>query len=81
MQRNILYGSDSLMKDKIDYIIMLIGEFAKRNNMTQRQAYRYIAQFKGIELCDKHYGIMHTLPLDDNLDSLSLYCRKNGGSI
>ena len=70
-----------LMKDKIDYIVMLISAFAKRNNMTQQQAYRYISQFKGIELCDRHYGIMHTLPLNDNLDSLSAYCRKNGGMI
>lgn len=69
------------MKDKIDYIVMLIAEFAKRNKMTERQAYRYISQFKGLELCDRHYGIMHTLPLNDNLDSLSSYCRRNGGSI
>ena len=69
------------MKDKIDYIVMLIAEFAKRNNMTQQQAYNYISQFKGIDLCDRHYGIMHTLLLDDNLDSLSSYCRKNGGTI
>lgn len=69
------------MKDKIDYIVMLIAEFAKRNNMTQQQAYSYISKFKGIDLCDRHYGIMHTLSLDDNLDSLSSYCRKNGGTI
>ena len=69
------------MKDKIDYIVMLISEFAKRNNITQRQAYSYISRFKGFELCDRHYGIMHTLSLDDNVNSLSLYCRKNGGTI
>ena len=70
-----------LMKDKIDYIVMLIAEFAKRNQMTQQQAYCYLSQFKGLELCDKHYGIMHTLSLDDNLDSISAYCRKNGGAL
>ena len=69
------------MRDKIDYIVMLIAEFAKRNKMTLQQAYRYMSQFKGLELCDKHYGIMHTLPLDDNMDSLYSYCRKNGGTI
>ena len=69
------------MKDKIDYIVMLIAEFAKRHQMTQQQAYRYLSQFKGIELCDRHYGIMHTLPLEDNLDSLALYCHKNGGTL
>lgn len=69
------------MKDKIDYIVMLIAEFAKRNNMTQWQAYRYISQFKGFELCDRHYGIMHTLSLDDNMDSIASYCRKHGGTI
>lgn len=69
------------MKDKIDYIVMLIAEFAKRHQMTQQQAYRYLSQFKGIELCDRHYGIMHTLSLEDNLDSLALYCHKNGGTL
>lgn len=69
------------MKEKTDYLIMLIAAFARRHNLTQAEAYRYMSRFKGFDLCDRHYGIMHTLPLDDNLESIALFCRKNGGSL
>lgn len=67
--------------DKIEYIVMIIAEFAKRYQLTTKQAYRYIARYKGIELCEEHYGIMHTLSMDDNLHSLAVYCRRNGGQL
>lgn len=70
-----------MLKDKIDYLVMLIAEFAKRHGMSQSAAYHYIAQFKAFELCDRHYGIMHTLPLEDNLESITMYCRRNGGKL
>ena len=68
-----------MVSDKIDYIVMLITEFAKRYRLTTQQAYRYIARHKGIALCEEHYDIMHTLTIDDNLVSLAIYCRRNGG--
>ncbi|WP_455622665.1 DUF3791 domain-containing protein [Parabacteroides sp.] len=70
-----------MVTDKIDYIVMLIAEFAKRYHLTPQQAYRYIARYKGIEVCLEHYGIMHTLSLDDNLASLALFCQRNGGKL
>lgn len=70
-----------MMKDKIDYLVMLIAEFAKHHGLSQRAAYQYIAQFKALDLCERHYGIMHTLPLEDNLKSITQYCRKNGGQL
>lgn len=70
-----------MLKDKIDYLVMLIAEFAKQYGLSQRAAYQYIAQFKALELCDRHYGIMHTLSLEDNLKSIALYCRRNGGQL
>ena len=67
------------MKSKIEYLAMLIAEFAKRYHITSQEAFRYLRRYKGFELCDAHYGIMHTLSLDENLDSLYRYCKKNGG--
>lgn len=66
-------------KDKIEYMVMIVAEFAKRYRLTTKQAYRYIVRYKGFELCEEFYGIMHTLSIDDDLDSLATYCRKNGG--
>ena len=68
-----------MMKSKIEYLVMLIAEFAKRYHITSQEAFRYLRRYKGCELCDVHYGIMHTLSLDENLDSLYRYCKKNGG--
>ena len=68
-----------MMKSKIEYLVMLIAEFAKRYHITSQEAFRYLRRYKGFELCDVHYGIMHTLSLDENLDSLYRYCKKKGG--
>lgn len=68
-----------MMKSKIEYLVMLIAEFAKRYHITSQEAFRYLRRYKGFELCDVHYGIMHTLSLDENLDSLYRYCKKNRG--
>lgn len=70
-----------MARNKIEYIVMLITEFAKRYKMTSQEAYRYLTRYRGFELCDIHYGIMHTLSLNDNLDSLYKYCKKNGGTL
>lgn len=70
-----------MLKEKIDYLVMLIAEFAKRHGLSQRAAYQYIARYKALDLCDRHYGVMHTLPLEDNLASIEQYCRKNGGQL
>ena len=32
-------------------------------------------------LCEKHYGIMHTLSLEENLQTLQAYCQKKGGTL
>lgn len=68
-----------MVTDQIEFILMLITAFAKHYQLTKKQAYRYIARYKGIDLCMEHYGIMHTLSLEDNIESLAKYCRKNGG--
>ena len=63
-----------MLKSKIEYIVMLIAEFAKRYKITSQESFRYLRKYKGFDLCDVHYGIMHTLSLEENLDSLYSYC-------
>lgn len=69
------------MIDKIDYMVALIAEFAKRYQLTTMQAARYISRWGAIELCEKHYEIMHTLPWSDNVESIATYCRRQGGNL
>lgn len=69
------------MKDKVKYVVALIAEFAAHYQLTDAQAFRYLQRYHAIELCDKHYGIMHTLSFRDNIDSLTVYCKRMGGEI
>ncbi len=67
--------------DKIEYIVMLVAEFAAHNKLTESQAYRYLNQYGALALCDKHYGIMHTLSLNENIQTLQSYCQRKGGTL
>ena len=67
--------------DKIEYIILLVAAFASRSDMSESQAYRYLNQYGALALCDKHYGIMHTLSLEENIETLKNYCQRKGGTL
>lgn len=73
MQRTVI--------DKIEYLILLVSEFASRSNLSEVQAYRYLSQYGALALCEKHYNIMHTLSVDDNMQTLQSYCQRKGGTI
>lgn len=70
-----------MLKDKIQYVVALIAEFAAYYHLTDAQALRYLQQYHAIELCDKHYGVMHTLSFRDNIESLTAYCKRMGGQL
>lgn len=67
--------------DKIEYLILLVSEFASRSNMSEVQAYRYLSQYGALALCEKHYNIMHTLSVEDNMQTLQSYCQRKGGTL
>ncbi|MBQ8629311.1 MAG: DUF3791 domain-containing protein [Prevotella sp.] len=67
--------------DKIEYIVLLVAAFASRSNVSESQAYRYLNQYGALALCDKHYGIMHTLSLEENIETLKNYCQRKGGKL
>jgi hypothetical protein len=64
---------------KIEYIVALVNEFAKRFDLTEKQAYRYIRIHSGIAFVEQNYGIIHTLGFDEAVDSVAVYCRRKGG--
>lgn len=69
------------IKNRIDYIIACVSEFADRFKLTNRQAYSYLRNFSGIELLIKHYDTMHTLSIDNAVDDLQIACYNRGGKI
>lgn len=69
------------VKDIIEYTIALVNEFAKNYSLTEEQAYRYIRNHKGLRFIEDNYGIIHTLDFAEVVESLSLFCRKEGGKL
>lgn len=65
--------------NKIEYLVLLVAAFASHNKVSEAEAYRYLSQYGALALCDKHYGIMHTLSLEENIQTLQAYCQRKGG--
>ena len=69
------------MLNKIEYLVLMVAAFASRTNVSEAQAYRYLSQYGALALCDKHYGIMHTLSREGNIETLQAYCQRKGGKL
>lgn len=69
------------IKNKAEYIVASINEFAQRHDLTDTQAYRYLKMFRGIEMLDRFYDVMHTLSFKDTTEDLTAFCHRNGGKM
>lgn len=65
----------------IEYLVLIVSEFASYKNISEADAYAYLGGYGALALCEKHYGIMHTLSVEENIESLSEYCRRKGGKL
>ena len=70
-----------LIKDKIEYTVSLVSDFAKKHALSNKQAFNYLDRFGAISFIDCHYDIAHTLPFSEMVENLALYCRNNGGML
>jgi len=69
------------MLDKIEYLVLLVAEFAARSKVSESTAYRYLRQYGALALCEKHYNVMHTLSVEENIQTLREYCQRRGGNL
>lgn len=69
------------IRNKVEFIIAIVNEFAKAKHLTDIQAYRYLQRFKAISFVNTHYNVAHTLRMEDVLEDISAYCRRQGGAI
>lgn len=69
------------MINTIEYIVLLVACFAMQTGLSEAEAYRYLNTYGAIALCEKHYDIMHTLAVEDNISTLRAYCQRKGGKI
>lgn len=69
------------VRDIFEYIIALVNEFAKRFDLSDKQAFNYIHNHKGVAFIETNYGIIHTLDFREAVDSVATYCRQTGGEL
>lgn len=63
----------------INYMVVCINEFASRFNITSKEAFQYLDEYKGIRFLKENYEIEHTLSIDDAIDDMVIVCKRNGG--
>ena len=80
VKRSDLLMSQQVM-DRIEYLVLLVAEFAAHCRVSEAMAYRYLNQYGALALCDKHYNVMHTLSVEDNIQTLQEYCQRRGGNL
>lgn len=72
---------DKQTKNKIEYIIAIISDFAATHSLTTMQAYRYLERFKGIDFVDRFYEVEHTFSFENVVEDLTAYCHREGGAL
>lgn len=69
------------MERQVSYILAVISDFAERFGLSNPQAYRYLAHYKGIDFLQEFYDVEHTLPFETVISDVALCCRNNGGAL
>lgn len=69
------------IKNKIEYIIAIVSDFAAAHSLTTMQAYRYLERYHGIDFIDRFYNVEHTFSFEDVIEDLTAYCHRKGGAL
>lgn len=68
-------------KNKLEYFMALVADFAQAYGIRQKQAFNYLKRFKGIDFLERHYNVMHTQSFEDTIEDLVQVCQRNGGRL
>ena len=71
----------SEQKRKIGFTVACVNEFANKHNLSAKEAFQYLFQFKGIAFIKENYDVEHTLDFETVLEDLAILCKKNGGTL
>ncbi len=58
---------------------MCVRNFARRMQLSDKSAFNYLYEHKGIAFLDEYYNAEHLLSIDDAVDDLIHVCKLNGG--
>ena len=65
----------------IEYLICVIGAFARQFSLTNAKAYQYLREFKGLDFLTRHYGVEHTQSIEDAVEDCTIVCQRHGGAL
>ena len=70
------------VKDKIEFTLALVSDFAKKYSLSTTQAFNYLERFNAITLLEQHYNIAHTLAYSEmvykkSIKNVHLWRNKN----
>ena len=65
----------------IEYLVCVIGAFARQFSLTNAQAYKYLRRYEGLAFLMKHYGVEHTLSIEDAVEDIAIICNRHGGAL
>lgn len=68
-------------KDRMEYFVACVAEFAKAFGLDTQVAFDYLDRYGGIDFLAKCYEAEHLLSFADAVEDLRRVCRKNGGSL
>ena len=71
----------SEQKRKIGFTVVCVNEFANKHNLSVKEAFQYLFQFKGIAFIKENYDVEHTLDFETILEDLEILCKRNGGTL
>ena len=67
--------------DKIENMVLCVGEFARAHGISSGKAYRYLRDFNGIAHFEKFYKEELCLPTALLVEDLATVCRNHGGML
>jgi hypothetical protein len=60
---------------------MCVSAFSGKKGISQKDAFNYLYDYKGIEFLVDCYEAEHTLSLDNAVEDLTIVCKNNEGTI
>lgn len=72
---------DREQSNVVEYLVCVIGAFARRYSLTNAKAYQYLRDHKGLGFLIKHYGAEHTQSIEDAVEDCTVICSRHGGTL
>ena len=69
------------IKEKLEWTVIFILEFGRKNGLTMQQSFSYLSRYKGIDFIDRHYEYVHTQSFASMVDDIAEYCHRQGGAL